>query len=364
MERSERGRVRVTSGRPLLYLVLAAVFLALVSGALAFKASHDRSMPAGATDGPAVAMVETMIEGSQKSALFVVVGLGILSFRKLVPVLWPLFQASLSGLLIAAQLALVFWLVYGGMAEIGMPGLFWAPDGWTTLRSAFGVTLFTYWMLYLVFVRDFEVHSHEPDHQVWTQFRPLLDESGLPAILRRNLDHADGATQIRWFLGYAGLPALLILALPAVLPAIRPSGGHSPIEWPWLSGMALGVFVVAVVVWARLATRLHELWRQLWSGKMDLRHIRDLDPNRLDPHANIKNILVIIVMIQAVSYLDFYSVELDDVALPRRILHLRDAGSRGHLRNLSGYSDPDHPRRGPVHAFSAARAYRDARLRG
>ena len=309
MDRSGPGRNHNRRGKPLLFLALAVFLLVLVPWALAVKASRDRSIVAATVDGPAVTMFDTMIEGSQKSALFVVAALGFLSFRKLVPVLWPLFQASLSGLLIAAEIAMVFWLVYGGLAEIGMPGLFWAPERSTTLRAAFGVTLFTYWMLYLVFVRDFEVHSHEPDRQVWRQFRHLVEDTGLPALLGRKLDDADGATQLRWFLAYAGLPAILILAVPAVFPAMRPAGGQAIVEWSWLAGMALGAFVVALVVWTRLATRLHELWRQIVSRRIDLRQIRDLDPNRLDPHANIKNILVIVVLIQAASYVDFYSAD-------------------------------------------------------
>ena len=39
-----------------------------------------------------------------------------------------------AGMLIAVELAVVFWLVYGGLASIGMPGLFWNPDAWTMMR--------------------------------------------------------------------------------------------------------------------------------------------------------------------------------------------------------------------------------------
>jgi hypothetical protein len=73
--------------------------------------------------------------------------------------------------------------------------------------------------------------------------------------------------------------------------------------------MAVGVAAVAIALWTRVATRLHELWRQLLLRRIDLRQIRDLDPDRLDPHANIKNILVIVVILQVISYLDSYFVE-------------------------------------------------------
>ena len=128
MDRSGRGRNHNGRGKPLLFLTLAVFLLVLVPLVLIITAPLDRSIRAASVDSPAVTMFETMIEGPQKSALFIVAALGFLSFRKLVPVLWPLFQASLSGLLIAAEIAVVFWLVYGGLAEIGMPGLFWAPS--------------------------------------------------------------------------------------------------------------------------------------------------------------------------------------------------------------------------------------------
>jgi hypothetical protein len=309
VENTLTGPNRESQGRSLLFFALALALLAVVPASLMVKESLERNRTASTLRGPATTMVETIIDGYQKSALFIGAALAFLSFRKLVPVIWPLFQSSLAGLLIAAEIAVVFWLVYGGMARVGMPRLFWAPHEWTMLRSAVGVTLFIYWMLYLVFARDFEVHSHEPSRQVWIRFRRVLAESGLPALFGQDLDRVHGATQIRWLLGYSGLPALLALAVPALIPAVRPAGSRALIEWPWLAGMAIGVGVVALAVWTRVATRLHELLRQLLSRRIDLRQIRELDPNRLDPHANMKNILVIVVMIQAISYLDFYSVE-------------------------------------------------------
>ena len=56
------------------------------------------------------------------TTIFIVAVLTWLSFRRLVPGLWSFFLSSLSGMLIAAELAVVFWLVYGGLASIGMPG--------------------------------------------------------------------------------------------------------------------------------------------------------------------------------------------------------------------------------------------------
>ena len=235
---------------------------------------------------------------------------------------------------------MVFWLVYGGMAEIGMPGLFWAPDGWTTLRSALGVTLFMYWMLYLVFVRDFEVHSHEPDRQVWAQFptcarreRPAGTSRAKPRPRRRG--HSDSlVSRLRGAAcaldaGHSGRPS-------RDAARRRSSTSSNGPGWPgWRSACSRS----RVIVWTRVATRLHELWRQLICGKIDLRQIRDLDPNRLDPHANIKNILVIVVLIQADLVSRFLLRRpVDDVAFSARVLDLRDARRRGNLRDLPGHT--------------------------
>ena len=96
--------------------------------------------------------------------------------------MYSLFQPSFTGLFIAAELGAIIWLVYGGLASIGMPGLFWSPHPWTMMCAALGVTFFVYWMLYLAFVRDFEFHRKEPDRQAWARLRPVLESSGLPAL--------------------------------------------------------------------------------------------------------------------------------------------------------------------------------------
>ena len=218
----------------------------IVPAIVAGRGFLDGSWSQHSTDGPVAAMIDSLIDGSQKSTVFVVASLAFLYFRRFVPVLWSLFQPSLAGLLIAAEIGVVIWLVYGGLAGIGMPGLFWSPHAGTMMRAALGVTLFVYWMLYLAFVRDFEVHRHEPDRQVWARFRPVLESSGLPALFRRPIGEESAVGQLRWFLAYAGLPALVVLAIPAVLPAVRPGDGPAIVEWPWLAGMALGVLAAAV----------------------------------------------------------------------------------------------------------------------
>jgi hypothetical protein len=287
-------------------LILVVLLLAIVPALIAGRGFLDGSWSQRPTDGPVATMVDSLIDGSQKSALLVVASLAFLYFRRFIPILWSLFQQSLSGLLIAIELGIIFWLVYGGLAGIGMPGLFWSPTPGTMMRAAVGVTLFVYWMLYLVFVRDFEVHSRHPERQVWTVFRPVLEASGLPRLFKRSVGNLGATGQLRWFLAYSGLPALLALAIPALLPAMRPGDAAGTVAWHWLFGMALGVLTAAVIVKTRAATRMHELWQQLLRGRIDFRQVVDLDPNRLDPHANTKNILLIIAVIMLVSYVDEY----------------------------------------------------------
>jgi hypothetical protein len=259
----------------------------------------DAALPLLATGGTA----STVVDKSQKTSFVIVLVLAFVGFGRLVPVLWSLCLASAAGLLIAAEVGLVLWFVYGGLTEVGMPGLFWHHDRSTQVRAAFGVTLFVYWMLYLLFIRDFEDHRAEPVRQIWVRFRPLLRASGLPALLGRDGVATDAVGQLRWFLLYAGLPALLFLALPAILPAMRPGPATKAVAWPWLFGMATGAVVVGLIVWTRAATRLNEFWRFV-CRRSDFAEVFSLDPARIDPHSNTKNILVLVTTVFLISYLD------------------------------------------------------------
>ncbi|MGO9918412.1 MAG: hypothetical protein ACLQIB_27405 [Isosphaeraceae bacterium] len=290
--------------RKLWPLVLAVLLLTIVPLVIDHWASRDQAGANNSGDQTVTAMSARVIRNTQKTTLLVVAALSLLYFRKLVPVLSSVVLASLSGLLVAAEMVLILWLVYGGLASVGMPGLVWSPNPATMIHAAFSVTLSLYWMLYLLFVRDFEVHRHQPDRHVWVRFAPVLEASGLPGLLGSKTDGADSVLRLRWFLGYAGLPVLLALAIPAVMPAVRPGDGRVVIEWPWLAGMALGAGAIAALVWARVATRLHEVWRQLVSRQLQFRAVLDLDPDRLDPHANTKNIVIIVAIVVAASFLE------------------------------------------------------------
>ena len=75
-----------------------------------------------------------------------------------------------------------------------------------------------------------------------------------------------------------------------------------------VGGDGNGCVSVAVLVWTRAASRFHELCRQLSRGSFDFQQVRSLEPNRLDPNANIKNILMIVGVLFAVSYVEEFGL--------------------------------------------------------
>ena len=171
---------------------------------------------------------------------------------------------------------------------------------------------------------------------MWAAFRPVLESSGLPRLFNQSVATLGATGQLRWFLAFAGLPALVALAIPALLPAMRPGDAGGTVAWHWLFGMALGVFITAVIVKTRAATRLHELWRQILERRIDFRQIVELDPNRLDPHANTKNILLIVAVVMLVSYVDEYiGGDWLRSLFPPGLFHLRHAGRDRDVCNLS-----------------------------
>ena len=351
--------------RNLWSLGLVLFLLVMVPASLAGRASNVRKATENSSVTPVTAMVDALIDNSQKSALFVVAALAFLSFRKLVPILWSLFQSSLAGLLVMAEIGLVFWLVYGGLAIVGMPGLVWSPNRLTMMQTGLGVTLLVYWLLYLVFVRDFEVHRREPDHQVWTRFQPVLVESGLPALTGLNTVGVDAVVTLRWFLAYTGLPALVVLAVPAVLPAMRPGDGPVIVEWAWLAGMATAIASVAVLLWTRAATRFHELWRQLSRGSFDFQQIRSLDLRSSRParqhqeHSDHRRGAPRGLVHRRVS-----RPQLDEAALSPRILYLRHARRDGDIRDLLEHEALAHASHGRLDRACPVGPGGNARLRG
>ena len=187
-----------------------------------------------------------------------------------------------------------------------MPGLFWSPDPWTTLRV--GIRRDT--LCILDALSGICARLRGPPERaraaslgsLWTGAR---GQRLSRASSTTSIASAGAVGQLRWFLFYAGLPALLGLAIPAMVArgSTRRRAGDRALGMAGGNGAGASATVAAIVM-ARAATRIHELWRQLWEGRLDLGQVCNLDPDRLDPHANTKNILVIIAVIWATSYLD------------------------------------------------------------
>ena len=186
-----------------------------------------------------IVQVATTLNSVQKSVGLIVISLVLFHFYPLVPLLRKLVLFNLGTLLIGAELILVFWLVHGGMAGMGMPGLFWSEAWQSQMMAACGVAIFCSWMFFLIFVRNFEHYRHEPDLRIWTRVRPILEQSGLTRLVRRDVENAGPAEQLGWFLVYTGLPLLVLLILPAVLPVERPGNVSRVVDWSWLAGLGL-----------------------------------------------------------------------------------------------------------------------------
>ena len=279
-------------------LALIAVLLVILPWIVSkFTISEDSVPPQDARSVHAARVMGNF----QLTMFVIIVASCLVYFWRFIPLWWSLCRASLAGLVIAIEVLIVFWLVYGGLAGFGMPGIFWHQDAATVFVAAYWVTMFTFWMLYLLFVSDFEVNRHEPEDQVWTRFRGALLAGGLPRTLRDRVEQVDAIGQLRWFWVSPG-PPLVLLVLPGILPAVRPAGPQHIIEWSWLGGLAAGAATVAFLVWARAATRLHEAWRAV-TRRSTFRSVIFLDSGRLDPHANVKNILIIVVGLYVLTYL-------------------------------------------------------------
>ena len=189
-----------SGGRPRDLWALGVVLILLVVNPALISVQALVTVTAGTAEGPVLTIVDELFGGMQYTTLVIMVGLTLMAFRRLAPVLWSLFLSSLPGMLIAAEMASIFWLVSGGLAGIGMPGLFWSPDAWTMLRTSLGVTLFVYWMLYLPSSTTSRRTVHLSELQVWHRFRPVLEASGLPALLGRPLGDNSWSTIFAWFL--------------------------------------------------------------------------------------------------------------------------------------------------------------------
>ena len=147
-------------GRPRNLWPLGVVLILLVVSPtlLTATAFHERSHATDTPDGAVLTNLDELLGGVQFTTICVIVLLAGLAFRRLAPVLSSMFLSSLSGHVDRGRT--------GGhlLAGVRRPrrdrhaGTLLEPGRrGPSMRTSLGVTLFVYWMLYLLFVHDFEV---------------------------------------------------------------------------------------------------------------------------------------------------------------------------------------------------------------
>jgi hypothetical protein len=199
-------------------------------------------------------------------------------------VYWPFLVAlaefALAHLLFPALLLLVFSILYGMLgADYGLPALFWHDRIFTRLGAATALTL----LLALSAVLAF--YSGKPAaasvDQLIARTAPALTESGLAGDLG----------QLVRFLVVTSPPFLALLLAPALFPAAFPrvprsapailissdrvgpkfgrtmSIATNPVAYllnlvTWLAGIALGILIIALLVWASRSVRGATLFQE------------------------------------------------------------------------------------------------------
>jgi len=246
--------------------------------------------------------VARIFHDTQWTVLAIVVGLTVLSTWRLYPILWRAIHGGLANHLVMLGVAFLLWLVYGGLSGMGMPGLFWSPARDDQFMAGLGATLFVFWMLYLLFVSDYEAHREDPEHRIWARLEPALRSFLPPRLGRLVPERPTVSGQMGWFVFFAAAPFVYMLALPAVLPSIRAGAVQEVVAEPWLAGLAAGVAMAGVVVATRIPTRLNELRRQVLSRRFDLGHLWRLDADRLDPEGHARNMLIIVGLLYLAAW--------------------------------------------------------------
>jgi len=249
-----------------------------------------------------VATVARIYRDSQWTILAVVLGLTILSTRRLYPILWRVVHSSMANHTLMLGVVFLLWLVHGGLSSMGMPGLFWNAVPRDEFMAGMGAALFVFWMLYLLFVSDFEMRHKAPNTRLWTQFEPVLRDFLPRGLAARLAERPTAIHRMSWFLFLSAFPILMALAIPAVLPSIRSGDFQTIVAAEWLLGLAAGIIVAWVIIITRIPTRLNEARRQVLRGRLDLRQLWRLDPDHLDPEGNAKNILIIVAILYLLAW--------------------------------------------------------------
>ena len=225
-------------------IVLIAVILALTTCCVAImsRRSADAGVETSAdADGPMVLV--------QHVAFFAMVGLFAWHQRRVL-----VFLIKLAGRnwVIGSEIMLLLAIVYGALGSFGVPELFWDDSMLTVGVAGFSAMLFLELAWLAIYLVDYSRPTRSQHRRLeWNWVEPFVVDSGLPRLLRMPTQDVSPRWQLGWFLAIACLPGLFLLALPAFLPAVRPSSDPRVVEWTWLAGLVLGVVVPPILLFTR-----------------------------------------------------------------------------------------------------------------
>ena len=225
-------------------MVLIVVILALTTCCVAIMSR--RSAEAGVktsadADWPMVLL--------QHVAFFLMVGLFAWHQRRVL-----VFLIKLAGCnwVIGSEIMLLLAIVYGAFGGFGVPELFWNDSTITVGVAGFSAMLFLELAWFAIYLADYSRPTRSLHRRLeWNQVEPFVVDSGLPRLLRMPTQNVSPLWQLGWFLAIACLPGLFLLALPAFLPAVRPSSDPRVVEWTWLAGLVMGVAVPPILLCTR-----------------------------------------------------------------------------------------------------------------
>ena len=225
-------------------IVLIAVILALTTSCvwIMSRQSAGSAVEASAELDKASTIV-------QHVAFVLMVGLFAWHQRR---VLAFLIKLAVRNWVIGAEIVLLLAIVYGAFGSFGVPELFWDDSTITVGVAGFSAMLFLELAWLAIYLVDYSRPTRSEHRRLeWNWVEPFVVDSGLPRLLRMPTQDVSPRWQLGWFLAIACLPGLFLLALPAFLPAVRPSSDPRVVEWTWLAGLVLGVVVPPILLFTR-----------------------------------------------------------------------------------------------------------------
>jgi len=225
-------------------IVLIVVILASVTCCVAIVRTRSAGAEAQVSAGT-VALLVSM----QHLAFFVMVGLFAWHQRR---VLVFLLELAGRNWIIGAEMVLLLAIVYGAFGSLGVPELFWDDSTITVGVAGFSATVFLELAWFAIYLVDYSRPTRSRRRRLaWDRVEPVVVDSGLPQLLKLATHDVSPRWQLGWFIAVACLPGVFLLALPAFLPAIRPSSDPRTVEWTWLAGLMMGLAVSPVLLYTR-----------------------------------------------------------------------------------------------------------------